>query len=660
VQADPRTGGRDAGGREGARRVTFVHTQNRRFAETQTFGIQLMPVWAYTLAAHLADLPGIEMRLFDGRLERLRSIQPADLFLFTGINQDYDAIVAAQRYVKTRFPDARTVIGGPICWSFRMADQIDALTMFDHIVVGDGEDIIRPLVAGVLRGEPLPQLIETSRRFDLARALPLHRPLLEQTIQRYYGAVLEVSRGCPFLCEFCDIRILPDNNRAHVKSPDLIVSELDALYDMGARQVLFACDNFIGDVRWAQDVCERIIRWQERSRKRVSLYTWLTVNVARHSELLRALRGAGFDLLFIGVESFSRPPLVEAAKVQNAVHDLAPALRTIQSYGFVVLAGLIFGFDTDPDDVVDVTLRGLQDACLISGDPSLLAALPGTPLYHRMALSGRLRAGKLGLGGFKYQTNMRYTKSAARIRLDFRTFVRELNRPRYQYRRLLAFYDCIQSANYVPPRTGGYADLRRLASMAVRDRRALRLLGARLLRLLGSPERLGYIVRALVVTLARSRRARPLWFYFKFWLFSWSNTIMKYGALTDADFDVEGVGEDFGAPDVLPTGYEDSCPEPIPTSKIRAQRRLTAAALRQLVLARGAGQVPPSKTEVASDTPEHPCAHRPPDQDGRVAQNQRQESVARQTVGGAAANAVCEAANGSRSALDSAANRGGR
>ena len=52
-------------------KLTFVHCQNRVFADTQMFGIHFMPVWAYTLAAHLARLPGINMALFDDRFDRI-------------------------------------------------------------------------------------------------------------------------------------------------------------------------------------------------------------------------------------------------------------------------------------------------------------------------------------------------------------------------------------------------------------------------------------------------------------------------------------------------------------------------------------------------------------------------------------------------------------
>ena len=123
---------------------------------------------------------------------------------------------------------------------------------------------------------------------------------------------------------------------------------------------------------------------------------------------------AGFDMLFIGVESFSRNSLLETAKVQNTAPDMVEVIRQIQSYGFIVVAGLIFGFDSDTDSCFDVTLKGLLNSALLSGDPSLLTALPGTPLYRRMKLSGRLRNVRFGLGGFKYQTNIKYLLSVNR------------------------------------------------------------------------------------------------------------------------------------------------------------------------------------------------------------------------------------------------------
>src|SRR5262249_25068901 len=84
-------------------------------------------------------------------------------------------------------------------------------------------------------------------------------------------------------------------------------------------------------------------------------------------------------------------------------------------------------------------------------------------------------------------------------------------------------------------------------------------------------------------TFARTSRRKPLWFYFKFWLFTWSNSLMKYASLSDADFDIESVQGGFDVNTVVPAGYEEDLVEQIPVGKIRSQRRLTASVLKSWI-----------------------------------------------------------------------------
>ncbi len=571
-------------------RVALVHAVDNRIADTQMFGIHFMPVWAYTLAAHLEDVPGLEIELHDLRLDPMPASGPvADVYLFTGINQDCDAILETARAVRARAPRALLVIGGPICWSYEMAGRLGKLDAFDHVFIGDGEETLPAFLRGLQHGQVAPRIVKAAERFDLGKARPMNDRLLRETSARYYGGVLEVSRGCPFLCEFCDIRVQPDNNRSHVKPVELVIQEVDRFWELGIRQTLFACDHFAGDPHWAEAVCDRLIEWKARTGRSMSLYTWLTIDLAHHPRLLQKLRAAGFDMFFIGVESFNRSSLLETAKVQNTTLDLVQALRRIQSYGFIVVAGLIMGFDTDTEDIVDITLAGIREAGLISGDPSLLTALPGTPLYQRMRLSGRLRDAKLGLGGFKYQTNIRYLRATRGIREDFKRFVRDFNAPDYQLARLAAFLDNIgASGSYAPPASAtGYANLGRLLAMTARKPLYLVLLALRLVRLVGHPLRLVAILRAAALVARRSTPQRPLWFYFKFWLFNWSNSIVKYSGLSDADFDIESVAADFAMESVLPAGYETPTGDEA-TSKVEAQRRLTSRSLKALITSRRA------------------------------------------------------------------------
>src|SRR5437762_10109317 len=254
---------------ETLRRISFVHSPDAFLAETQQYGAMFMPVWAYTLAAYVEEPERYDMRLFDMRFDAADELPAADLFVFSGVNQDYETIVATHARLRERHPDSTFIVGGPIAWSLNQAGEIGKLLMFDHVFIGDGEEAFPGFIKNFSTSSQLPKVIETKQRFPVSQARGFYRPFLDSTYKRYYGAVLEVSRGCPFLCEFCDIRVLPDNNRPHNFSAEHIVSELDHLARLGIHQVLFAADNFIGDLRWAEALLDRIIEWQQRSDQQV-------------------------------------------------------------------------------------------------------------------------------------------------------------------------------------------------------------------------------------------------------------------------------------------------------------------------------------------------------------------------------------------------------
>jgi len=566
------------------KKIAFVHCPDAFLAETQQYGAMFMPVWAYTLAAYVEEPEKFELKLFDMRFDAVEDIPEADLFVFSGVNQDYETIVDTHKRIHERHPNSTYVLGGPIAWSLNEAGEASKLEMFDHIFIGDGEEAFPRFLKLFSEGAKLPKVLHTKQRFDVSQARGFYRPFLDATYSRYYGAVLEVSRGCPFLCEFCDIRVLPDNNRPHNFPAAHIVSELDYLAKLGIKQVLCAADNFIGDLRWAEETLDAIIAWKERSGSRVALYTWLTINLAKHPHLLKKMRQANFDMLFIGVESFSNNSLLETAKVQNTTGDMIVAIREIQSYGFAVVAGLIFGFDSDTPEAFSTTLEGMAKSGLISGDPSLLTALPGTPLFRRMKLSGRLRNNKNSLGGYKYCTNIRYLMPEKEMIAGYRSFVNRFCEGEYQYDRFKSFLDNLDRGNYLPLQSSGYGSLGKYVSMVFKSPRAIKMLAQRLWQIISRPTVAWYTMRAFWLLILRSRKHPQLFGVFQFWLFNWTNAMLKYEGLTDADFDIESVPEGFDRALILPEHYTENAEEDIPMAKVAAQQRVTVHQLRRLTV----------------------------------------------------------------------------
>lgn len=563
-------------------RVTFVHSPDPTYADTQNYGAQFMPVWAYTLAAHIPEDGGYDLQLYDTRVDDIAAIAEADVYLFSGINQDFTMLSETRRQLKQRYPAMLSLIGGPICWSFEQAGDLDKLADFDHIFIGDGEDAIGELLGAIASGAKLAHIIKRKDRFEIGAARPMNRQMMKATLSRYYGGVLEVSRGCPFLCEFCDIRILPDNNRPHNKSARLIVEEIDFMCRNGAQQILLACDNFIGEPRWAEEVVDAILEWQSRTGFRPSLYTWLTINLYKQHDLMRKMRLAGFDMLFIGVESFSSNSLLETAKVQNTTASLEEAIKEIQAFGFVVVGGLIFGFDSDDETSFEQTLKGLLDSGMLSGDPSLLTALPGTPLYRRIKAAKRLRDVRYGLGGFKYQTNIRYLMPSHVIIDGYKRFIKRFTDGSYQYARLKAFFDNLERGYFVPLDRTGYGNLTLFATMVLRNPAALWQLLQRIGRFSRRPANLYWALRGVLLALSR-RHIRGGMSYVQFWGFAWSNAILKYRGLSAADFDIDGIEGEVTAEQILPASYTEGVAEAIPRVKTEAQLRATTKQLHSLI-----------------------------------------------------------------------------
>jgi radical SAM superfamily enzyme YgiQ (UPF0313 family) len=565
-------------------RVNFVYAPDPFHSAHQNFGNKYMPIWAFILASHIDEQAGFELDLFDTRISRVEEITAADVFLMSGMNQDYGHMTEVARALRARYPAAVLVVGGPICWSFDKADNLAALDLFDHVVVGDGEDVVGGLLERIAAGQRPPRIIQVPERFDLAKARPMHAGLMRKYVQHYYGAVVEVSRGCPFLCEFCDIRIMKDNNRAHNKPPEQIVADVDQLSRFGVSVFMFACDNFIGDLPWAHAVVDALLDWRRRTGFRPSIFTWLTINLYKDEALMVKMRRAGFDMLFIGVESFDQNSLLETAKVQNRTReDLPEILRRIQAYGFVVTPGLIFGFDSDSPRLFEVAIDGLERSALLTGNPSLLIGLPGTPLYRRMKLAGRLRDTDQHIGRFKFESNIRYLLPRETLVSGYIDFVRRVSNGAHQYRRFAAYYDNLQAGHYVPLEGRGYGNLLEYVRSMLRNRVARGHFLRRIRAFAADPRNLYHAAKGLALVARRSRQVRGGLRILVIWLYGWTNFVLQHAGIRPEDFDVESIAGPIEPRHVLPEGYTDETGEDIPLAKTRAQRRNTVSQLRRIV-----------------------------------------------------------------------------
>ncbi len=279
--------------------------------------------------------------------------------------------------------NANMVAGGPLFTS-----ESEEFEELDHLVLDEAE-ITLPLFLEDLSKGSTKHIYTSQERPDITRTLLPMWSLID--MKKYTAMSLQYSRGCPFDCDFCSVAVLNGRN-VRTKSSDQTMAELDALYDRGWRSDVFIVDdNFIGNKRkLKEEILPALIEWQQNRKYPFPLSSQVSINLADDEDLVRLLVTAGFDRVFVGIESPNEESLVECNKHQNEHRDIVASVKKLQNHGLQVQAGLILGFDSDPVSIFKSQIKLVQQSGIVMAMVGLLNAPRGTRLYQRMADEKRL------------------------------------------------------------------------------------------------------------------------------------------------------------------------------------------------------------------------------------------------------------------------------
>ncbi|MFC1930515.1 B12-binding domain-containing radical SAM protein [Chloroflexota bacterium] len=329
-------------------------------------------------------LPGDwEKKLIDMNVSNLtdRDVLWADYVLISAMVIQRESVKEVIQ--KCKRLGVRMVAGGPLFTS-----EPEEFEMIDHLVLDEAE-ITLPLFLEDLSKGSARHIYISQQRPDINKTpLPMWSLI---DMKKYTAMSVQYSRGCPFDCDFCNIAVL-NGRKVRTKSKAQIIGELDALYDHGWRSDVFIVDdNFIGNKRkLKQEILPSIVDWQHKRKYPFSLSTQVSINLADDEELVQLLVTAGFDRVFIGIESPNEESLAECNKRQNEKRDIVASVKKLQNYGLQVQAGLILGFDSDPLSVFKSQIKLVQQSGIVMAMVGLLNAPRGTKLYQRMADERRL------------------------------------------------------------------------------------------------------------------------------------------------------------------------------------------------------------------------------------------------------------------------------
>ena len=342
----------------------------------------------------------------------------------------------------------RLVAGGPFFTTAN--EEFDGV---DHFVLGEAEVTLLPFLRDLERG--CARHIYTSKERPDITKTPVPLWSLINT-KKYSSMSVQYSRGCPFNCEFCDIIVL-NGHKPLTKDTEQVLVELDALYRLGWRSGVFIVDdNFIGNRRKLKlEILPAVIGWMKARKYPFALSSEASINMADDEELMQLMVDAGFNTVFVGIETPNEESLVECNKSPNQNRDLVASVKKIQNHGFEVQGGFIVGFDSDPLSIFKSQISFIQNSGIVTAMVGLLNAPAGTRLYKRLKAENRLLKNFTGdntdcslnfipkmnsetlMNGYKHVLDTIYSPKDFYERV--RTFLKEY-RPRRKGRDRIRFY----------------------------------------------------------------------------------------------------------------------------------------------------------------------------------------------------------------------------
>jgi len=398
------------------------------------------PLGLLTVAAMLPE--HWPKRLVDLNVKKIteNDLQWADCALISAMVVQRDS--ARKAIARCKKAGLTVVAGGPLFTS-----EYEDFEDVDHFVLNEAELTLPPFLEDLEKGCAR-RVYETSEFCDIMQT---PAPLWELADMKRYAAMsVQFSRGCPFNCDFCNITVLL-GHRPRIKTTEQIISELDTIYDLGWRgQVFFVDDNFIGNKEYLKtQLLPALAEWQ-KGKRGFPFHTEASINLADDETLLQLMVEAGFDAVFIGIETPDEEGLKECNKRQNKNRDMVQSIKRIQKAGLQVQGGFIVGFDSDTRSIFQRQIDFIQESAIVTAMVGLLQAPAGTKLYQRLVKEGRV-VGLISGNNVDGTTNIMPKMGLETLCEGYRNILAQIYAPKHYYRRVKAFLRDYKAPKITPP-----------------------------------------------------------------------------------------------------------------------------------------------------------------------------------------------------------------
>ncbi|MCX6305257.1 MAG: radical SAM protein [Bacteroidetes bacterium] len=321
--------------------------------------------------------PGWKIKIIDENFKEFRYYE-ADLVGLTAFTST--APRAYEIAAIYRKKGVKTIMGG--IHASMVPDE--SMQFVDVVVQGEAEPVWGQVIADFESGN-----LKKLYKSQFSKEIHQPKPRRDLFHPGYICAGVQTTRGCPMNCSFCSVSAF---NGQHYRFRP-VEEILDELEEVPQKFVFFIDDNIIGQSRESKEHARQL--FEGIIRRGIKKY-WLSqssINFADDGDLLKLAYRSGCRMIFLGIEAETEDQLKEANKKLNLSRGAGSynkVFKSIQKHGIGVIAGLIFGWDSDTRETIRARARFALKCGADSFQTSVLTPLPGTQLFEKTVAEKRL------------------------------------------------------------------------------------------------------------------------------------------------------------------------------------------------------------------------------------------------------------------------------
>ena len=285
----------------------------------------------------------------------------------------YDVAARFRRLGKT------VVAGGKYATTFPQEVQPHV----NAVVVGEAERIWPRVVEDAVSGR-----LQKLYRAPVAPSLEEIPPPRYDLVEPVFAApvVTEATRGCPFLCTYCQLNI--ERRPYRTRPIEDVIGDLTATSQLPyhKRKMAMLYDNNLGgDMGYAKELLREIAKldlW--------AVGAQFSFNCLKDDEFVELLAEARCGMAFIGLESLNEPSLLAVKKRQNKVQEYGGMFRKLKERGILTFTGMMLALEEDTPDYYETVPDRLDEVDPSATLLSISIPIPGTPFHRQMEAEGRI------------------------------------------------------------------------------------------------------------------------------------------------------------------------------------------------------------------------------------------------------------------------------